>query len=87
MSVNLPEINLPSDTTKHRLALVHRNAPGVLAAINGLLGERDVNIEAQSLSTRGELGYVLTDVAEQVSPEVLQELAGLPETVRLRQLS
>ena len=87
LSVNLPEINLPSDTTKHRLALVHRNAPGVLAAINGLLGERGVNIEAQSLSTRGELGYVLTDVAEQVSPEVLTELAGLPETVRLRQLS
>ncbi|WP_246162058.1 phosphoglycerate dehydrogenase [Aeromicrobium ginsengisoli] len=87
LSVNLPEINLPSDATKHRLALVHRNHPGVLATINGLLGEHEVNIEAQSLSTRGELGYVLTDVAAEVGPDVLKELASLPETVRLRQLS
>ena len=87
LSVNLPEINLPSDATKHRLALVHLNHPGVLARINGLLGEHDVNIEAQSLSTRGELGYVLTDVAAEVGPDVLKELASLPETVRLRQLS
>ena len=49
LSVNMPEISLPGDPTKHRLALVHRNAPGVLAAINGLLGEHGVNIEAQSL--------------------------------------
>jgi D-3-phosphoglycerate dehydrogenase len=87
LSVNMPEINLPSDATKHRLALVHRNAPGVLATINGLLGEHEVNIEAQSLSTRGEIGYVLTDVAAELGPDVLKELASLPETVRLRQLS
>ncbi len=87
LSVNMPEINLPADASKHRLAHVHRNAPGVLATINGLLGEHGVNIEAQSLATRGEIGYVLTDVAEEVGPEVLTALAALPETVRLRQLS
>jgi D-3-phosphoglycerate dehydrogenase len=87
LSINMPEINLPADTTKHRLALVHRNAPGVLATINGLLGEHGVNIEAQSLSTRGEVGYVLTDVADEIGPDVLKELAALPESVRLRQLS
>jgi D-3-phosphoglycerate dehydrogenase len=87
LSVNMPEINLPADGTKHRLALVHRNAPGVLATINGLLGEHGVNIEAQSLSTRGEIGYVLTDVAAEVDHDVLRELASLPEAVRLRQLS
>ncbi len=87
LSVNMPEINLPADASKHRLAHVHRNAPGVLATINGLLGEHGVNIEAQSLATRGEIGYVLTDVAAGISPEVLTALAALPETVRLRELS
>jgi D-3-phosphoglycerate dehydrogenase len=87
LSVNMPELNLPADQGRHRIALVHRNAPGVLATINGLLGEHGVNIEAQSLSTRGENGYVVTDVAAEVSDEVLAELAGLPETVRIRQLS
>ncbi|MCX6406250.1 MAG: phosphoglycerate dehydrogenase [Propionibacteriales bacterium] len=87
LSVNFPEMNLPADDTRCRLALVHENAPGVLARINGLLGEHDVNIEAQSLATRGPLGYVVTDVADAVPSAVLTELAGLPETVRLRQLS
>ncbi len=87
LSVNMPELNLAAESARHRIAHVHRNAPGVLATINGLLGERGVNIEAQSLSTRGENGYVVTDVAAEVSPEVLTELAGLPETVRIRQLS
>ena len=68
LSVNMPELNLAAVPGRHRLALVHRNAPGVLATINGLLGERGVNIEAQSLSTRGENGYVVTDVAAEVEP-------------------
>jgi D-3-phosphoglycerate dehydrogenase len=87
LSVNMPELNLPADQGKRRIAHVHRNAPGVLATINGLLGERGVNIEAQSLSTRGENGYVVTDVVDAVSADVLAELAALPETVRIRQLS
>lgn len=87
LSVNFPEMNLPADDSRTRLALVHQNAPGVLATINGLLGEHGVNIEAQSLATRGPLGYVVTDVADAVGPDVLTELAQLPETVRLRQLS
>ena len=87
LSVNMPEINLAADTSRHRLAHVHQNAPGVLATINGLMGDHNVNIEAQSLATRGEIGYVITDVGDDVGPDVLAELASLPETVRLRQLS
>jgi D-3-phosphoglycerate dehydrogenase len=59
----------------------------VLATINGLLGDHGVNIDAQSLATRGEIGYVVTDVTEEVPRDVLAELALLQETVRLRQLS
>jgi hypothetical protein len=35
------------------------------------------------LSTRGELGYLLTDVRVDYAPDVVQELASLPETVHL----
>lgn len=87
LSVTFPELNLPSDPARHRLAHVHRNAPGVLATINTILGDHGVNIEGQQLATRGELGYVVTDVSAEVGADVLKELAALPETVRLRQLS
>ena len=59
----------------------------MLATINTLLGDHGVNIDAQSLATRGDIGYVVTDVAAEVGHDVLTELAKLPETVRLRQLS
>ena len=87
LSVTFPELNLPSDPARHRLAHVHHNAPGVLATINTILGDHGVNIEGQQLATRGELGYVVTDVSAEVGADVLKELAALPETVRLRQLS
>ena len=83
----MPELNLPSDSTRHRLVHVHLNAPGVLATINGILGEHEVNIDSQFLSTRGEIGYVITDITVPVGGDVLKALVALPETVRLRQLS
>jgi D-3-phosphoglycerate dehydrogenase / 2-oxoglutarate reductase len=65
---------------------VHQNVPGVLATVNGLLANAHVNIEGQVLSTRGELGYVITDVAGALSIEVIDKLGSMPETVRLRVL-
>jgi D-3-phosphoglycerate dehydrogenase / 2-oxoglutarate reductase len=87
MSVNLPHLQLPERPGSHRIVHLHRNVPGVLATINGLLAEHKVNIEGQLLGTRGELGYVITDVAADYPPELGQRLAALPDTVRLRIVS
>jgi D-3-phosphoglycerate dehydrogenase len=87
MSVNLPHLALPARLGTHRLAHLHHNVPGVLAAINSVLAEHKVNIEGQLLGTRGELGYVLTDIAADYPPDVVDELAAMAETVRVRLLS
>jgi D-3-phosphoglycerate dehydrogenase len=87
VSVNLPTLTLGRPTGAHRLAYLHRNTPGVLAAINSVLADAGVNIEGQLLSTRGELGYVLTDVNRDYPDSVVGTLRALPETVRLRLLS
>ncbi len=87
LSVNLPPVSLASQTGVHRLTHLHRNTPGVLAMINSILAGHDVNIEGQLLGTRGELGYVLTDIgSQQYTEEVLGQLRELPATVRLRLL-
>jgi D-3-phosphoglycerate dehydrogenase len=53
-----------------------------------LLANAHVNIEGQVLSTRGELGYVITDVADGgLTGELIEKLVSLPETVRLRVIS
>jgi D-3-phosphoglycerate dehydrogenase len=87
MSVNLPHLQLAERPGTHRIVHLHHNVPGVLAAINGVLAEHKVNIDAQLLGTRGDLGYVITDVAVDYPPAVPAELAAMAETVRLRVLS
>src|SRR5437870_5799821 len=79
-----------SSTTRRcaalRLAHLHRNVPGVLAKINGLLAEHKVNVEAQLLGTSGEIGYVVTDSASGVTQEIVDTIRAMPETLRLRVL-
>jgi D-3-phosphoglycerate dehydrogenase / 2-oxoglutarate reductase len=87
LSVNVPAVSLPSRAGVHRLTHLHRNTPGVLATINGVLADHDVNIEGQLLGTRGDLGYVITDIGSRYTPDVIQQLRDLPTTVRLRLLS
>ncbi|NAZ83686.1 phosphoglycerate dehydrogenase [Kineococcus sp. R8] len=87
LSVNLPPLATEEVPGTVRLAHLHHNVPGVLAAINRVLADAGVNIEGQQLATRGDLGYVVTDIAAAASDEVGRRLRELPETVRVRQLS
>jgi D-3-phosphoglycerate dehydrogenase len=87
LSVNLPPVALPREPGRTRLLLLHVNTPGVLATVNGLLAEHDVNIEGQLLSTKGGHGYVVTDIAGAPTPDVLEALQAMPVTVRLRVLT
>ncbi len=84
LSVNLPGVALPHTPGTHRLVHLHRNVPGVLATINRLLAGHKANIEGQLLGTRDELGYVLTDIGTEYSPDILDRLRELDVTIRLR---
>jgi D-3-phosphoglycerate dehydrogenase / 2-oxoglutarate reductase len=86
LSVNFPNLELPARTGANALVHIHRNTPGVLATINGIFAQYDVNIEGQALGTRGEVGYVITDIASDFTDEMLQRLAALDETIRIRTL-
>jgi D-3-phosphoglycerate dehydrogenase / 2-oxoglutarate reductase len=87
VSVNLPPVALPPASGTHRLAHLHRNVPGVMAEINSVLAAHGVNVEAQLLGTRGELGYALTDIGIDYPDEVVERLREMNPTVRLRVLS
>jgi D-3-phosphoglycerate dehydrogenase len=85
LSVNLPEVSAPpADGGGFRAGYLHHNVRGVLASINQTLSEAGANITGQSLSTRGELGYVITDTDVALSDETLERLQQLEETVWLR---
>jgi D-3-phosphoglycerate dehydrogenase len=87
LSVNLPTLALPQQPGGHRLAFVHHNIPGVLAEVNSILADHAVNIEGQLLGTRGEFGYLLTDIGCDYSADVLARIGDMTQAIRLRVLS
>lgn len=83
-SVNLPNVQLPEVRGAHRFLHIHRNQPGVLAAVNGVLAKGGLNILAQHLKTDERTGYVIVDVDQDYGREVLDELKALPGTLKFR---
>eukprot|EP00483_Globobulimina_turgida_P006899 UN06912 len=63
---------------------MHRNVPGVLKKINGILCE--FNVSAQVLKTNAEIGYILVEVDPnpKFSSVVKEKLDALDETIRTR---
>ena len=84
LSVNLPEVAAPAPDGGSRIALLHHNVPGVLASVNQVLADHAANVSAQYLSTRGEQGYVITDVATALPTGALEGLRDADSTVWLR---
>jgi D-3-phosphoglycerate dehydrogenase / 2-oxoglutarate reductase len=84
LSVNLPAVAAPQPPGAFRICYLHENTPGVLAGINQLLADAGANVVGQSLSTRGERGYVVTDLDTVLPETALAALRDRPQTVWLR---
>ncbi len=84
LSVNLPEVAPPQPSGAFRMGYLHINVPGVLAGVHRMLADTGVNVVGQSLSTRGEQGYVVTDTDAVLPDAALADLLRSPQTVWLR---
>jgi D-3-phosphoglycerate dehydrogenase / 2-oxoglutarate reductase len=85
-AVNFPNIQLPFLQNAHRLMHIHHNEPGVLAHINQVLANYQINISGQYLKTNEKIGYVITDIDKAYSPEVIDALKEVPGTIKFRVL-
>ncbi|HWP20622.1 MAG TPA: phosphoglycerate dehydrogenase [Burkholderiaceae bacterium] len=83
-AVNFPEVSLPEHTGKCRLLHIHHNVPGVMAHVNERLSAAGINIAAQYLQTREDVGYVVVDVDAAASQIALSELCAVDGTIRCR---
>jgi D-3-phosphoglycerate dehydrogenase len=86
LSVNIPNIQVPQQNHTHRLLHLHKNVPGIMARINSILAEHNINIEGQYLKTNEQIGYVITDVNKKYDVQVLDILKKIPDTIRFRVL-
>jgi len=85
-AVNFPNIRLPRQTNAHRFLHIHKNVPGVMASINRVLAEFELNITGQYLSTDAKVGYVITDINKEYNKKVIKALKNVEGTIKFRVL-
>ena len=83
-SVNFPQVDLPLTPGKHRILNVHKNVPGVLRDINHMVSDLGANIAAQVLATDPDIGYLVMDLDQDVSRDVKNAMAQLPNSIKTR---
>ena len=84
-AVNFPVLNPPelnhSDQCQ-RLINIHKNVPGVLANINGLVSRLKINISSQHLATNTQIGYLIMDVEKAHINSLCREVDALETSLR-----
>lgn len=83
-AVNFPNVDLPVKQGTSRLLNVHRNEPGVLGEINGIISKAGANIEGQYLSTDPEIGYLVMDVHAAQVQALSDQIGKLDRSIRTR---
>lgn len=83
-AVNFPQIGQPLLKGKHRILNVHKNVPGVLTAINGIVSATKANVAAQVLATDPAVGYLVMDLDRELSEEVKEQVKSLDTSIRTR---
>jgi D-3-phosphoglycerate dehydrogenase len=86
-SVNFPQTDTPLNREFTRLANVHQNVKGVLKDINRILSESGANIQTQSLYTDSEIGYLIVDLDQPITDDMINAIQGLKTSIRTRRIS
>ena len=79
-SVNFPAIMEPR-TTSHRICIIHKNVPNMLAQLTTVVGTSGINIENMANKARGEVAYTIIDTESYVD---VQQFADIENVIRVR---
>ena len=85
-AVNFPEAELAPTENSYRILHIHKNVPGVLAKINDTLSRHSIQIVAQILKTRGNIGYVIADIQNGANNQSEILLSHITETINVRKI-
>jgi D-3-phosphoglycerate dehydrogenase len=83
-AVNFPQVDLPPQEGAQRILNVHRNEPGVLGEVNGVVSQMGANIRAQYLATDSRIGYLVMDIENVTGFSLAQKIESLPRSIKTR---
>ena len=82
-SVNLPDVQQPR-VGGRRICMIHKNEPGVISAITGVLTDAQLNIENMVNKSKKDVAYTMLDVTGNIEPSLADQLAGIDAAIRVR---
>ncbi|MBL7555210.1 MAG: phosphoglycerate dehydrogenase [Bdellovibrionaceae bacterium] len=83
-AVNFPQVELHAVDGITRIQNVHKNEPGVLGEINGIISKYGANIQGQFLSTDENIGYLVVDIENMKSEKLVDEIQKSSRSLRTR---
>lgn len=84
-SVNLPNASLER-TGECRLCVLHRNVPHMINSILDFVSEHGINVEHLINKARDGYAYTMMDLGSRISSETAEQVAAIPEVLRVRLL-
>ncbi|MEE0801673.1 MAG: phosphoglycerate dehydrogenase [Gemmiger sp.] len=82
-SVNLPDVSQPR-VGGRRICMIHRNEPGAISAITGILTDANLNIENMVNKGKKDVAYTMLDVTGTMDDTLADRLAGIEACIRVR---
>ena len=84
-SVNMPACSLPRQG-KRRVTVFHRNVKNVLGSITSKIGGEGVNISNMISRAKGDYAYLILDLDETISPDIIGAISKTNGVLRVRSL-
>lgn len=82
-SVNLPACEL-EPAEKHRITVIHKNIPNMIAQITAQLAGANVNIEHLVNKSRKDVAYTVVDSLDDLPADILETLSAVEGIIRVR---
>ena len=82
-SVNLPACEL-EPAEKHRITVIHKNIPNMIAQITAQLAGANVNIEHLVNKSRKDVAYTVVDSLDDLPADIVETLSAVEGIIRLR---
>ena len=84
-SVNFPDVI--SDTMpQYRVAVFHKNIPGMIGKISDIIGEAGINIDDMINKSKGDAAYYLIDLNKPAPEALIETLTGTEGVLRVRNI-
>ncbi|WP_028243052.1 phosphoglycerate dehydrogenase [Pseudobutyrivibrio ruminis] len=83
-SVNYPDCDMGICKAESRVAILHKNKAGMIAAFTSILSKENVNVDDMTNKSRGDFAYTLLDLGSKLSDQVISEIEQVDGVIKIR---